>query len=77
MIKRDELSNPASCLNKAGDDEPLFVLRAKDSEAPDAIADWINRRVAKGMNEHNDPKMKEAYRLRLAMIAWRRDNYGE
>lgn len=40
MLKRDELANPESCLNKAADDEPLFVLRANDENAPAAVAGW-------------------------------------
>ena len=42
MRKRDELSDPNSCLNKAADDEPVFVLRAHDASAPDAIRAWVD-----------------------------------
>jgi hypothetical protein len=34
MIKNLELTNPDSCLNKAADDEMVFVLRAKDPCRP-------------------------------------------
>jgi hypothetical protein len=40
MLKREELELPTSCLNKAADDEPIFVLRAKDPCAPAAILAW-------------------------------------
>ena len=40
MLKRDELSNPNSCLNRAADDEPVFVLRANDENAAPAVAAW-------------------------------------
>lgn len=33
MIKRDEVSNPNSCLNRAKDDEMVFVLLARDEAA--------------------------------------------
>lgn len=39
MIKRDELTGP-SCLTNAADDEPLFVLRANDEQAPGIVRAW-------------------------------------
>ena len=42
MRKQDELDDPRSCLNKAGPDEPLFVLRAHDIFAPDTVRAWIS-----------------------------------
>lgn len=42
MLKKDELSNPNSCLNRAADDEPVFVLRANDPLAPEAIIQWCH-----------------------------------
>lgn len=38
--KAEVLADPNSCLNKAGDDEPIFVLRANDPLAPEAIEKW-------------------------------------
>lgn len=43
MIKKDEIANPTSCLNKAGNDEPIFVLRAQDVFAADTILAWADR----------------------------------
>lgn len=40
MLKRDELRDPNSCLNKAADDEMLFVFRATDKLAPHFIRMW-------------------------------------
>lgn len=37
MKKRDELTSQNSCLNKANDDEMIFVLRGKDPVAPKTI----------------------------------------
>jgi hypothetical protein len=36
-MKRVELANPVSCLNSAEPDEPVFVLRANDVNAPKTI----------------------------------------
>lgn len=40
MIKSEEISNPESCLNRAADDEPVFVLRANDLSAPTIVRLW-------------------------------------
>ena len=37
MRKKDELRDPESTWNKAGNDEPLFILRAQDQLAVQAI----------------------------------------
>ncbi len=42
MEKNQELLDPKSCLNKAADDEPLFVLRAHDKLAPVVIRLWAD-----------------------------------
>jgi hypothetical protein len=34
MRKKDEISNPQSCLNKADPEEYVFVFRAQDKLAP-------------------------------------------
>jgi len=43
VIKRNELANPNSCLNKAADDEPLFVFRANDPLAPQLVREWADQ----------------------------------
>lgn len=40
MLKRDEIGSMSSCLNRAADDEPLFVLRANDENAPGVVEAW-------------------------------------
>jgi hypothetical protein len=40
LTKKEELENPNSCLNKAADDEPVFVIRAQDSLAPVIVRRW-------------------------------------
>jgi hypothetical protein len=60
MRKRDELSDPNSCLNKAADDEFLFVLLARDEDAPETIRFWARRRVARGKRPADHPQIVEA-----------------
>ena len=40
MTKREEINNPRSCLNRASDDEMVFVLRAQDKLAPILVRQW-------------------------------------
>lgn len=42
MVKAKELSHPFSCLNKAAMDEPVFVLRAHDPNAPATLRTWAH-----------------------------------
>jgi hypothetical protein len=60
MIKRDELSEPESCLNKARDNERLFILLARDPAAPAAIRAWVSERIRLGKNTPSDPQLCEA-----------------
>jgi hypothetical protein len=70
MLKKDEVSNPKSCLNKAADDEPVFVLRAKDPIAAEVVRDWAERAFGK----HEDDKIDDANQLATQMERWRRVN---
>lgn len=67
MLKRDEVNNPNSCLNKAADDEPVFVLRAGDELAADVVRDWAARAAAAGAPED---KVEGALAEARAMEAW-------
>jgi hypothetical protein len=60
MIKRDEIEHPESCLNKARDDERLFVMLARDAAAPVAIRAWVAERLRLGKNKPTDPQIREA-----------------
>jgi hypothetical protein len=60
MRKRDELTNPNSCMNRARDDEWTFVLLGRDVAAADTVEYWVNRRVALGKNGPSDPQIIEA-----------------
>jgi hypothetical protein len=70
VIKRDELKSPTSCLNKAGPEEPVFVLRAKDALAAQTVRHWATM----AHDEHEPAKLQEALKLADEMDAWRRKN---
>lgn len=60
MMKRDELFEEDSCLNKAGLNEMIFVLRAHDITAPATIRFWVRERIASGKNQSDDIQIKNA-----------------
>jgi hypothetical protein len=60
MRKLEELSNPASCLNKATDDEWLFVLLGRDPAAAATVRFWIDERLRLRLNMPGDDKLQEA-----------------
>lgn len=79
MIKRKELADASSCLNKAADEEPLFVLRAQDVTAPRVIEFWLQLNLlgTDGPGIENGPvvklpdeKVKEAQACIDAMHRW-------
>lgn len=73
MIKREELTNPASCMSRAGDDEMTFVLLGRDIAAPAAIHAWILARVLAGKNTLTDPQVLEAITCSANMERSRRE----
>lgn len=54
MKKREELTDPNSCMNRAKDDEMTFVLLARDAAAPVAIRAWVEERLRLGKNRRLD-----------------------
>lgn len=72
MKKRDEIEQPSSCLNKAAEDEPVFVLRAKDPIAPEAVETWARQSELSGA--HEPRKISEARALAQSMREWRTEN---
>lgn len=50
MKKREELTNPNSCFSRAGMEEMVFVLLARDVAAPSTIRHWVNERITCGKN---------------------------
>lgn len=68
MLKKDEMSDPNSCLNKAAEDEPVFVLRAQDLTAPEVIREWVARASAYGMISKE--KSDDALAVAALMEMW-------
>lgn len=67
MLKLEELSNPNSCINRAKDDEMVFVLLARDSAAPRVIREWCAERVRAGKNCWADRQIVDAMNCALIM----------
>lgn len=60
MRKVEELTNPASCMSRAREDELTFVLLGRDVAAPDTIRHWVANRLLRGKNTITDPQIVEA-----------------
>lgn len=60
MRKRDELTDPNSCMSRAKDDEWTFVLLGRDTAATVAVRAWIQERIRLGKNKPDDPQIVEA-----------------
>ena len=73
MLKRDELTNPNSCLSKAKDDELVFVLLARDVAAPDTIRQWVANRLSKSKNKITDAQIVEALLCADKMETYQRE----
>jgi hypothetical protein len=74
-IKAEELALMAEgkgCLGKAADDEPLFILRAKDPAAAFIVRVWCQ--LAWQAELHEPRKIEEANGLANRMEAWRMRN---
>lgn len=69
MIKRDELTDPRSCMSRARDDEYTFVLLERDDAAPATIRFWANERIRLGKNVATDPQIVEAFAAAARMEA--------
>jgi len=71
MIKR--LEAKIGCFAKAGDDEPVFVLRATDKLAPALVREWARQFAVHYIGydrSHWEGKYTEALNLAEAMEAW-------
>lgn len=70
-----------SCYSAALEDEPMFVLLARDPKAPGLVRKWADKRekqIAKGKREMSDmSKVQEARLQANAMETWRLNNDGK
>lgn len=71
MTKQELIDDPNSCWNKAADDEPLFVLRAKDLLAPKAVKRWAEMALR---SNHEQCKCTDAMLVAYEMEDWYRKN---
>lgn len=69
MIKRQELTDPKSCMSRAADDEMTFVLLGRDVAAAPTVRFWAERRVELGKNCWDDPQIVEAMKCADVMEA--------
>jgi len=60
VLKRDEMFVLDSCLNKAREDEMLFVLLARDPAFPATVRFWAAERVRLGKDGPASPKVLSA-----------------
>jgi hypothetical protein len=67
MRKHDELRQDTSCLNRAAEQEMLFVLLGRDAAAPATIRYWCQERIARGKNQAGDYQIEEALKCAAAM----------
>lgn len=63
MRKCDEVSDKRSCLNKATDNELMFVLLARDFAFPETVRFWVQERIRLGLNHVGDRQVVEALLL--------------
>ncbi len=60
MRKRDELTDPRSCMSRARDDEWTIVLLGRDAAAAATVRFWIAERIRLKKNTPTDPQILEA-----------------
>jgi hypothetical protein len=68
LLRRGE-----GCLGRAAMDEPVFILRAKDSAAAVVVRIWCQ--IAQGQGLHEPDKITDAMELAAQMEAWRKAHY--
>jgi hypothetical protein len=64
--KAEALRDPASCLNRVGPQEPIFVLRAKDPHAAQTIRLW----AAMSVITQPPQKLEAAYDIAAQFQGW-------
>jgi hypothetical protein len=72
MTKLEELEAAArgeGCLGRSADDEPIFVLCARDRAASETVRQWAANAASAGCK--NTDKLNEALRQASLMDDWR------
>jgi len=73
--KLENLQDANSCLGKAADNEPIFILRANDPLAPIVVEIWAN--LGLSLDAHEAFKCLHACDVANEMRAWYEKKYGE
>jgi hypothetical protein len=73
--KVDEIRGP-SCLTRAADDEPLFVLRANDELASQTVLQWAidyarSKQITGEFTEEQQRKYDDAVSISVEMRRWK------
>jgi hypothetical protein len=76
MNKRENIENMSSCLNKAHENEPIFVLRGYDPLAAHIVESWAEyykatHEGAGTLTPARFAKYNDAWNVAHAMRAWR------
>lgn len=74
MRKRDELADDTSCLNRAKDDELIFVLLGRDIAAAMTVEFWARKRIELGKNNSSDVQIVDALRWARTVRAERKES---
>ena len=67
MRKTFEVSDPNSCLNRAQNNELIFVLISRDAAAASTIRYWCQLRILMGKNKQEDIQIQEALNMATMM----------
>jgi hypothetical protein len=76
VLKLKEIAEPNSCLNRAADDEPIFVLKSTDPLASSIVRTWAimywktKSAEPMGMTPKQRAKYEEAMTLASEMDVW-------
>ena len=73
--KQQNLERYGSCWNKAEDDEPVFIIRAKDPIGAMIVRLWAS--LAESTGAHDRAKAGQAWNVSLDMDRWRDAKYGD
>jgi hypothetical protein len=69
-----KLDSSDGCLGRSQDDEPVFILVARDRAAAATVRDWVHRAITLG-TPADSPKITEALAIAAQMETWRQ-NHG-
>lgn len=75
MIKSEEISDPQSCLNRAAEQEPLFVLRGNDELAAGIIRAWAAQYLNQKGGQRNMTPVQYQKFINASLIANQMENW--